>query len=52
MCVERRDLKMATTLLRAGATKSMEESTTPTGINALGHAADRLDIAMITLLLA
>ena len=52
MCVERGDLKMAAALLRAGATKSMGESTTPTGMNALGHAADRLDIEMIKLLLA
>lgn len=52
MCVEQGDLKMAATLLRAGATKSMHESTTPTGMNALGHAADRIDIEMITLLLS
>lgn len=51
MCVEQGDLKMAATLLRAGATKSIGESTTPTGMNALGHAADRLDIEMIRLLL-
>jgi ankyrin repeat protein len=52
MCVEQGDLKMAATLLRAGATKSMGESTTPTGRNALGHAAYRLDLEMIRLLLA
>jgi ankyrin repeat protein len=52
ICVERGDLKMAATLLRAGATKSMGESTSPTGMNALGHAADRLDLEMIRLLLA
>jgi ankyrin repeat protein len=51
-CVERGDLKMAATLLRAGATKSMGESTTPTGRNALGHAADKLNLEMIRLLLA
>jgi ankyrin repeat protein len=52
MCVEQGDLKMAAALLRAGAAKSMGESTSPTGMNALGHAADRLDIEMIRLLLA
>lgn len=52
ICAERGDLKMAATLLRAGAAKSMEESTTPTGMNALGHAANRLDIEMIKLLVA
>ncbi len=52
MCVEQGDLKMAATLLRAGATKSMGESTTPTGRNALGHAADKLNLEMIKLLLA
>jgi uncharacterized protein len=52
ICTERGDLKMAATLLRAGATKSIEESTTPTGRNAFGHAAHRLDIEMIKLLLS
>jgi ankyrin repeat protein len=51
-CVERGDLKMVAALLRAGATKSMGESTTPTGMNALGWAAYRLDLEMIRLLLA
>ncbi len=53
MCVVRGDLKMAATLLRAGAAKSIEECPGDgTGCNALGHAAARLDIEMIKLLLA
>jgi ankyrin repeat protein len=51
-CVEQGDLKMAATLLRAGAAKTIEESGGPMGMNALGRAADRLDIEMIRLLLA
>jgi uncharacterized protein len=53
MCVVRGDLKMAATLLRAGAAKTIEECPGDgTGCNALGHAAARLDIEMIRLLLA
>jgi ankyrin repeat protein len=52
MCVEQGDLKMAATLLGAGAAKTIEESTSPTGMNALGRAVHRLDIEMIRLLLA
>jgi ankyrin repeat protein len=53
MCVVRGDLKMAATLLRAGAAKTIEECPGDgTGANALGHAAWRLDIEMIRLLLA
>ncbi|MBK9263621.1 MAG: ankyrin repeat domain-containing protein [Polyangiaceae bacterium] len=53
MCAERGDLKMAATLLRAGATKTMEESGgCGAGMKALGYAAFRLDIEMIRLLLA
>ncbi|MBK9267009.1 MAG: ankyrin repeat domain-containing protein [Polyangiaceae bacterium] len=53
MCVVRGDLKMAATLLRAGAAKTIEECPGDgTGCNALGHAAALLDIEMIRLLLA
>lgn len=53
MCVERGDLKMAATLLRAGAAKTIEECPGDgTGANALGHAAALLDLEMIRLLLA
>jgi ankyrin repeat protein len=53
MCVVRGDLKMAATLLRAGAAKTIEECPGDgTGMNALGHAACRLDLEMIRLLLA
>lgn len=52
MCVERGDLKMAATLLRAGAAKTIEESTSPTGMNALGRAVAHLNIDMIRLLIA
>ena len=53
MCVVRGDLKMAATLLRAGAAKTIEECPGDgTGANALGHAAAGLDIEMIRLLLA
>ncbi len=53
MCVARGDLKMAATLLRAGAAKSIEECPGDgTGMNALGYAACLLNIEMIKLLLA
>lgn len=53
MCVVRGDLKMAATLLRAGAAKTIGECPGDgTGANALGHAAARLDLEMIRLLLA
>jgi len=53
MCVGRGDLKMAATLLRAGAAKTIEECPGDgTGANALGHAAALLDLEMIRLLLA
>ena len=52
-CVARGDLKMAATLLRAGAAKSIEECPGDgTGMNALGYAACLLNIEMIKLLLA
>jgi len=52
ICVVRGDLKMAATLLRAGAAKTIEECPGDgTGCNALGHAAARLDLDMIRLLL-
>jgi len=53
ICVERRDLKMAAMLLRAGAAKTIEESAGGgAGMKALGYAAYGLDIEMIRLLLA
>lgn len=51
-CVQQGDLKMAATLLRAGAAKTIDQSTALEWRTALGHAAYRLDIEMIRLLLA
>jgi ankyrin repeat protein len=53
ICAERGDLKMAATLLRAGAAKTIEESAGGgAGMKALGWAAYRLNLEMIRLLLA
>jgi uncharacterized protein len=49
--VERGDLLTAATLLRCGATATIHDSGGPTGASALGHAAMRLDVPMIELLL-
>jgi uncharacterized protein len=53
ICVKRGHRKMVATLLRAGATKTIEECAGDgAGMDALGHAAYRLDIEIIKLLLA
>jgi ankyrin repeat protein len=52
LCAKEGDLKMAATLLRAGAAKTINQSTGLEWMTALGHAAARLDIEMIKLLLA
>jgi uncharacterized protein len=51
-CAQHGDLKMAATLLRSGAAKTIDRSTGLEWMTALGHAAARLDIEMIRLLLA
>ena len=52
LCAKEGDLKMVATLLRAGATKTIDDSTGLEWMTALGHAAARLDIEMIRLLIA
>ncbi|MBK9262130.1 MAG: ankyrin repeat domain-containing protein [Polyangiaceae bacterium] len=52
LCAKEGDLKMAAMLLRSGAAKTIDASTGFEWMTALGHAAYRLDIAMIRLLLA
>jgi ankyrin repeat protein len=51
-CAKEGDLKMVATLLRVGAAKTIDASTGLEWMTALGHAAARLDIEMIRLLLA
>ena len=50
-CVERGDTEMAATLLRCGATGTINDAGGPSGMSALGRAASRLDVATVTLLL-
>jgi ankyrin repeat protein len=50
-CVERGDYDMAATLLRCGATKSIDDAGGPSGMTALGRAASQLDLRMMELLL-
>ena len=50
-CVERGNVGMATLLLSAGATRTINDWGGLTGYTALGHAARRLDLPMIKLLL-
>ncbi|HYO59353.1 ankyrin repeat domain-containing protein [Archangium sp.] len=50
-CVEQGDLAMAAMLLRCGATRTIDEGGGPSGMSALGRAANRLDIPMLELLL-
>jgi ankyrin repeat protein len=52
LCAKEGDLKMMATLLRAGAAKTIDRSTGLEWMTVLGHAAARLDIEMIRLLLA
>ena len=52
LAVEQKDIETAKTLLRFGATKSINDSGGPSGMNALGRAAYDLNIPMIELLLA
>jgi ankyrin repeat protein len=49
--VERGDLSTAATLLRCGATATINDAGGAMGASALGHAATRLDLPMIKLLL-
>jgi ankyrin repeat protein len=51
VCAERGDVAMAATLLRCGATATINAAGGPAGASALGIAAMRLDTQMITLLL-
>ena len=51
LSVKEGDLKMAETLLRAGAAKTIDDSTGLEWRTALGHAAYRLDLEIIRLLL-
>jgi hypothetical protein len=51
-CAEHGHLEMARLLLLCGATKTIHESGGPTGMNALGFAATRLNVDMVRLLLA
>ena len=50
-CVEMGNVGMASILLGAGATRAINDWGGLTGYTALGHAADRLDLPMIKLLL-
>jgi uncharacterized protein len=50
-CMERGNIEMAATLLRCGATKTIDEAGGPSGMTALGHAASQLNIAMLKLLI-
>jgi len=51
-CAEHGHLEMARLLLLCGATKTIHEGAGPTGLNALGFAATRLNVDMVRLLLA
>lgn len=52
VCAERGDARMAATLLRCGAGATIDHAGGFTGMSALGHAARRLDLEMIELLVA
>lgn len=49
--VEQGDAATAAMLLRSGATRTIDEAGGPSGMSALGRAANRLDVPMIELLL-
>jgi ankyrin repeat protein len=51
-CAENGYLEMARLLLLCGATQTIHEGAGPTGMNALGFAATRLNVDMVRLLLA
>jgi ankyrin repeat protein len=51
-CAENGYLEMARLLLHCGANKTIHEGGAPTGMNALGFAATRLNVDMVRLLLA
>jgi hypothetical protein len=51
-CAEKGYLEMARLLLLCGATKTIHEGGAPSGMNALGFAATRLNVEMVKLLLA
>jgi ankyrin repeat protein len=51
-CVEHGDYAMAATLLRCGASQSIDSFGGPSGMSALGRAVSRLDIRIVELLLA
>lgn len=51
-CAQHALLEMARLRLRCGATKAIHEGGTPTGMNALGFAATRLNVDMVKLLFA
>ena len=51
-CAQNGLLEMARLLLLCGATKTIHEGGGPTGMNALGFAATRLNVEMVRLLLA
>lgn len=50
-CVEHSDHAMAATLLRCGATATIDTAGGPSGMTALGRAVSRLDLRMVALLL-
>ena len=52
LCAEKGCLEMARLLLHCGADKTIHEGGAPSGMNALGFAATRLNIDMVRLLLA
>jgi ankyrin repeat protein len=52
ICAQNGYLEMARLLLHCGANKTIHEGGAPTGMNALGFAATRLNIDMVRLLLA
>ncbi len=52
ICVQKRNLEMARLLLLCGANKTIHEAGGAAGMNALGLAADGLDVEMVKLLLA
>ncbi len=51
-CAQEGDLKMVATLLRSGAARTIDRVGGEGAMNALGYAANCLDIEMLTLLLA
>jgi ankyrin repeat protein len=51
VCVEKGDYSMVSTLLRCGATKTINDAGGPVGVTALGRAAYGLDEVMVRLLL-